>query len=278
MRDTFCSYGAMELCTRSLGLQTEALKVRPGRTRLPPPSALAGPGGADSRLHLQARGLDLSRVRTCAVVAEERPRTALTQSFSKLFKDLGLQPRAVSTSFGCRVNLAVCLQVGSAGFGPVPDAAGLGTTSRTFPRSLVCGRTEAELLTSALVGAVLVLESADRPAGVCGGWRRATVGQNRRRKPFGAAVCWALWGSRTSDGFFSSSQTISHPRMCPPPLLQRHLFPSGRFFFFYFGLMGILNWTEQFGPTNVPRKPPEVAAESAPTRLEPLASARRRRL
>lgn len=61
---------------------------------------------------LQSRGLDLSRVRTCVVVAEERPRTALTQSFSKLFKDLGLHPRAVSTSFGCRVNLAICLQVG----------------------------------------------------------------------------------------------------------------------------------------------------------------------
>lgn len=60
---------------------------------------------------LQSRGLDLSRVRTCVVVAEERPRTALTQSFSKLFKDLGLHPRAVSTSFGCRVNLAICLQV-----------------------------------------------------------------------------------------------------------------------------------------------------------------------
>lgn len=60
---------------------------------------------------LQARGLDLSRVRTCVVVAEERPRIALTQSFSKLFKDLGLHPRAVSTSLGCRVNLAICLQV-----------------------------------------------------------------------------------------------------------------------------------------------------------------------
>ena len=60
---------------------------------------------------LQSRGLDLSRVRTCVVVAEERPRTALTQSVSKLFKDLGLHPRAVSTSFGCRANLAICLQV-----------------------------------------------------------------------------------------------------------------------------------------------------------------------
>ncbi|XP_004412271.1 PREDICTED: disco-interacting protein 2 homolog C [Odobenus rosmarus divergens] len=83
VRDTFCSYSVMELCTKGLGSQTDSLK---------------------------ARGLDLSRVRTCVVVAEERPRIALTQSFSKLFKDLGLHPRAVSTSFGCRVNLAICLQ------------------------------------------------------------------------------------------------------------------------------------------------------------------------
>lgn len=62
----------------------------------------------------QARGLDLSRVRACVVVAEERPRMALTHSFSKLFKDLGLHPRSVSTAFGCRVNLAICLQVESA--------------------------------------------------------------------------------------------------------------------------------------------------------------------
>ncbi|XP_034040044.1 disco-interacting protein 2 homolog C isoform X1 [Thalassophryne amazonica] len=83
VRDTFCSYSVMELCTKGLGLQTDSLK---------------------------SRGLDLSRVRTCVVVAEERPRIGLTQSFSKLFKDLGLHPRAVSTSFGCRVNLAICLQ------------------------------------------------------------------------------------------------------------------------------------------------------------------------
>uniref|UniRef100_A0AAX7W1J2 DMAP1-binding domain-containing protein n=1 Tax=Astatotilapia calliptera TaxID=8154 RepID=A0AAX7W1J2_ASTCA len=84
VRDTFCSYSVMELCTKGLGLQTEALK---------------------------ARGLDLSRVRACVVVAEERPRMALTLSFSKLFKDLGLHPRSVSTAFGCRVNLAICLRL-----------------------------------------------------------------------------------------------------------------------------------------------------------------------
>lgn len=49
-------------------------------------------------------------MRTCVVVAEERPRIALTSSFSKLFSGIGLSPRAVSTSFGCRVNIALCLQ------------------------------------------------------------------------------------------------------------------------------------------------------------------------
>lgn len=59
----------------------------------------------------QQRGINLSCVRTCVVVAEERPRVGLTTSFSKLFSGLGLSPRAVSTSFGCRVNVAICLQV-----------------------------------------------------------------------------------------------------------------------------------------------------------------------
>uniref|UniRef100_A0A4W4F114 DMAP1-binding domain-containing protein n=1 Tax=Electrophorus electricus TaxID=8005 RepID=A0A4W4F114_ELEEL len=90
IRDTFCSYSVMELCTKGLGTQTEALK---------------------------ARGLNLSCVRSCVVVAEERPRLTLSQSFSKLFKDLGLSPRAVSTAFGSRVNLAICLQ-GTAGPDP----------------------------------------------------------------------------------------------------------------------------------------------------------------
>lgn len=60
---------------------------------------------------LQTRGINLSCIRTCVVVAEERPRVALQQSFSKLFKDIGLSPRAVSTTFGSRVNVAICLQV-----------------------------------------------------------------------------------------------------------------------------------------------------------------------
>ncbi|XP_061090417.1 disco-interacting protein 2 homolog A-like isoform X3 [Conger conger] len=90
VRVTFCSYSVMEMCTKGLGSQTDALRMR---------------------------NVNLSCVRTCMVVAEERPRIALTQSFSKIFKDLGLSARAVSTTFGCRVNVAVCLQ-GTAGPDP----------------------------------------------------------------------------------------------------------------------------------------------------------------
>ena len=84
VRDTFCSYGVMELCTKGL---------------------------ATSAALLKQRGVNLACVRTCVVVAEERPRVHLSGSFSKLFSGLGLSPRAVSTSFGCRVNVAICLQV-----------------------------------------------------------------------------------------------------------------------------------------------------------------------
>uniref|UniRef100_A0A183E0X8 AMP-binding domain-containing protein n=1 Tax=Gongylonema pulchrum TaxID=637853 RepID=A0A183E0X8_9BILA len=52
----------------------------------------------------------ISGVRTCVVVAEERPRVVLCTAFSKLFAPLGLNSRAVSTSFGCRVNTAICMQ------------------------------------------------------------------------------------------------------------------------------------------------------------------------
>ncbi|XP_050312382.1 disco-interacting protein 2 [Anthonomus grandis grandis] len=83
VRDTFCSYGVMELCTKGLGSSVSQLKTR---------------------------GVSLACVRTCVVVGEERPRINLTSSFSKLFSALGLSPRAVSTSFGCRVNVAICLQ------------------------------------------------------------------------------------------------------------------------------------------------------------------------
>ena len=59
----------------------------------------------------QSKGVNLTCVRNCVVVAEERPRINLTTAFSTLFSGLGLSPRAVSTSFGCRVNVAICTQV-----------------------------------------------------------------------------------------------------------------------------------------------------------------------
>ena len=62
-------------------------------------------------LYLQAKGLNLSCVRTCCVIAEERPRIHLTTSFTKLFANLGLSTRAVSTSFGCRVNVGISFPV-----------------------------------------------------------------------------------------------------------------------------------------------------------------------
>jgi len=79
--------GVMELCTRGLG-------------------------GSVSQL--RSRGIQLGCVRTLVVVAEERPRISLCSSFAALFAPLGLSPRAVSTSFGCRQNIAICLQVGGA--------------------------------------------------------------------------------------------------------------------------------------------------------------------
>merc|ERR1719295_2034452 len=65
VRDTFCSYGVMELCTRGLGGSVQQLKTR---------------------------GVQLGCVRTLVVVAEERPRIALCNSFTTLFSPLDLSP------------------------------------------------------------------------------------------------------------------------------------------------------------------------------------------
>ncbi|CAH8476156.1 unnamed protein product [Heterobilharzia americana] len=82
VRDAFCSHYTMELATRYLAKQMSVLK----------------------------REISLSSIRSLVVVAEERPRVHLTATFTKLFAGLGLIGRAVSTSFGCRVNLAISLQ------------------------------------------------------------------------------------------------------------------------------------------------------------------------
>ncbi|KAK5969308.1 Disco-interacting protein 2 C [Trichostrongylus colubriformis] len=91
-RDTFATYGVLGLCIQELASQVPVLKEK---------------------------GVSLSCVRTCVVVAEERPRANLVNAFSRLFAPLGLSPRAVSTSFGCRVNAAICMQGAS---GPDPTS------------------------------------------------------------------------------------------------------------------------------------------------------------
>uniref|UniRef100_A0A8C2HBP6 Disco-interacting protein 2 homolog Ba n=1 Tax=Cyprinus carpio TaxID=7962 RepID=A0A8C2HBP6_CYPCA len=108
IRDTFCSYSVMELCTKGLGTQTEALKVSQQDVDSLHFKTLG-------LMYVQARGVNLSCVRSCVVIAEERPRLALTQSFSRLFKDLGLSPRAVSTSF---ILISVSFHQGTAGPDP----------------------------------------------------------------------------------------------------------------------------------------------------------------
>ena len=90
-RDTFTSYNIMDLCVRELTNQVPTLKEKQ---------------------------VNLSCLRTCVAVAEGRPRTALVHAFTRIFAPLGLLSRAVSTSFGCRVNPAICMQGAS---GPDPS-------------------------------------------------------------------------------------------------------------------------------------------------------------
>ncbi len=84
VRDTYVSYTIIDKCCQQLGSNTDILKTQ---------------------------GIDLSCIRTCVVVSEERSRTSLLHSFTALFSLLGLTSHALSTSFGCRVNLIICLQV-----------------------------------------------------------------------------------------------------------------------------------------------------------------------
>uniref|UniRef100_A0AAR2JHB6 DMAP1-binding domain-containing protein n=1 Tax=Pygocentrus nattereri TaxID=42514 RepID=A0AAR2JHB6_PYGNA len=162
VRDTFCSYSVMELCTKTLGTLTDSLK---------------------------ARGLDLSRVRTCVVVAEERPRISLTQSFSKLFKDVGLHPRAVSTAFGCRINLAVCLQGTS---GPDP------TTVYVDMRALRHDRVR--LVERGSPHSLPLMESGKILPGV-----RIIIANPETKGPIGDSHLGEIWvhSSQNASGYFS---------------------------------------------------------------------------
>ncbi|XP_019861409.1 PREDICTED: disco-interacting protein 2 homolog C-like [Amphimedon queenslandica] len=83
IRDTYCSYSVVDLCMRELGNSIESL---------------------------QSKNINLSSLRSCVIVSEERPRTQLITSFSTLFGIVGLPSRAVSAAFGCRVNPMICFQ------------------------------------------------------------------------------------------------------------------------------------------------------------------------
>uniref|UniRef100_A0A915MQ83 AMP-dependent synthetase/ligase domain-containing protein n=1 Tax=Meloidogyne javanica TaxID=6303 RepID=A0A915MQ83_MELJA len=85
-RDTFCSPNMVELCCSELAPQL---------------------------CQLLEKGINLSSLRNCIIIAEERPRVSLCNAFVKLFAPLGLSSRSVSTAFGCRVNPAICMQSAS---------------------------------------------------------------------------------------------------------------------------------------------------------------------
>nr|XP_032800431.1 LOW QUALITY PROTEIN: disco-interacting protein 2 homolog C-like [Petromyzon marinus] len=173
VRDTFCSYSAMELCTRGLGTQTDVLK---------------------------ARGVDLSRVRTCVVVAEERPRAALTLSFSKLFRHLGLHARAVTTAFGCRVSPAVCLQPHRLGktseqqttAGPDPTTVYVDTRALWHDRVRIVERGAPH--------SVALMESGKILPGV-----RVIIVSPEHRGPLGDSHLGEIWVSspHSASGYFS---------------------------------------------------------------------------
>uniref|UniRef100_A0A3B4CTY5 DMAP1-binding domain-containing protein n=1 Tax=Pygocentrus nattereri TaxID=42514 RepID=A0A3B4CTY5_PYGNA len=186
VRDTFCSYSVMELCTKTLGTLTDSLKHSAIILCIYMEPNWFNVCVCDVS---QARGLDLSRVRTCVVVAEERPRISLTQSFSKLFKDVGLHPRAVSTAFGCRINLAVCLQGTS---GPDP------TTVYVDMRALRHDRVR--LVERGSPHSLPLMESGKILPGV-----RIIIANPETKGPIGDSHLGEIWvhSSQNASGYFS---------------------------------------------------------------------------
>ncbi|XP_017947197.1 disco-interacting protein 2 homolog B isoform X3 [Xenopus tropicalis] len=169
IRDTFCSYSVMEMCSKGLGNQIEVLKTK---------------------------GINLSYVRTCVVVAEERPRVALAYSFSKLFKDLGLSPRAVSTTFGSRVNTAICLQGTS---GPDPTTVYVDLKSLRHDRVRLVERGSPQSL--------LLLESGKILPGVT-----VIIVNPETKGPLGDSHLGEIWvnSAHTASGYYTiyDSETL----------------------------------------------------------------------
>ncbi|VVC43167.1 Hypothetical protein CINCED_3A020778 [Cinara cedri] len=177
VRDTFCSYGVMELCTKGLASSVGLLKQR---------------------------GVNLACVRTCVVVAEERPRINLTTSFSKLFSALGLSPRAVSTSFGCRVNVAICLQGASS---PEPSCVYVDLRALRNDRVSLVERGSPHSLclleSGKLLPGVKVIIAHPDTKGHCGD---SHLGEIWVQAPHNASGYFSVFGNEISDNGNGSEQ------------------------------------------------------------------------
>uniref|UniRef100_A0A5K3EKF8 AMP-binding domain-containing protein n=2 Tax=Mesocestoides corti TaxID=53468 RepID=A0A5K3EKF8_MESCO len=83
IREVFCSYATIKLATIYSARMISSMKMKE---------------------------VSLENLRSLVIVSEERPRVNLTSLFTKMFAAVNLNSRAVSSSFGCRANLAMCLQ------------------------------------------------------------------------------------------------------------------------------------------------------------------------
>ncbi|XP_035437501.1 disco-interacting protein 2 isoform X16 [Spodoptera frugiperda] len=180
VRDTFCSYGVMELCTKGLGSSVNQLK---------------------------AKGISLACVRTCVVVAEERPRINLTNSFSKLFSALGLSPRAVSTSFGCRVNIAICLQGASS---PEPSTVYVDLRALRNDRVSLVERGSPHSLclmeSGKLLPGVKVITANPETKGQCGD---SHLGEIWVQSPHNASGYFTIYGDESDYADHFSAQLVT---------------------------------------------------------------------
>ncbi|XP_032527884.1 disco-interacting protein 2 isoform X2 [Danaus plexippus] len=180
VRDTFCSYGVMELCTKGLGSSVNQLK---------------------------AKGINLACVRTCVVVAEERPRINLTNSFSKLFSALGLTPRAVSTSFGCRVNIAICLQGASS---PEPSTVYVDLRALRNDRVSLVERGSPHSLclmeSGKLLPGVKVITANPETKGQCGD---SHLGEIWVQSPHNASGYFTIYGDESDYADHFSAQLVT---------------------------------------------------------------------
>ncbi|GAV07859.1 hypothetical protein RvY_17644-2 [Ramazzottius varieornatus] len=203
-RDTFCSYGVMDITLRGLGGAVAVLKER---------------------------GLSLSCVRTCVVVAEERPRISLTTSFSKLFSTLGLSAHAVSTAFGCRVNVALCVQGASS-----PDPTTLYVDMRALRNDRVT------LVERGSPHSLCLMESGKLLPGV-----KVVIANPETKGQCGDSHLGEIWVSspHNSTGYFS---TFGESALTNDHFHARLTTGDTRTVYARTGYLGFLRRTEAIGP------------------------------